>query len=316
MNRNQQVPGERLTDPVRDNSPLYACFDFRFASEIPLGELTPAGTPDEREVVTIRRGSVPALAGGGLEALGDDARFEVPNVARYLIRGGREIVVEAFAGASERDVRLFLLGSALGVLTYQRGLLPLHANAIVVDDGAYAFSGPSGAGKSTLAAHFATSGLEVLCDDVCGVSFDEEGRPIVWPGLPRLKLWEDAARAFDHDPAALDRVVEGHQKFHVAIGATHAARVVPLRRLYTLARAEPGASGAIVRLTGSDAMVAVMANTYRGGYLATMGLTEWHFGRTAAMLRHVHVYAVTRAWGYDVFADEADRIEEHVRAPT
>ena len=41
-------------------------------------------------------------------------------------------------GASSRNVRVFLLGSAFGALLHQRGLLPLHANAVEVDGRAVA----------------------------------------------------------------------------------------------------------------------------------------------------------------------------------
>lgn len=299
---------------------LYTCFDFRFESELPLGELTEAAADDTRPVVRIRRGDVPeALEGGGapqfgISVAGDRALLQVPEIGRYLIEGGTRITVSPAPEASERNVRLFLLGSALGILAYQRGLLPLHANALVVGGGAYAFSGPSGAGKSTLAAHFARAGFEVLCDDVCALSFDEDGRALAWPGLPRLKLWEDAARAFGHDPSGLDRAIEGYEKFHLAIGGPRRSGAVPLRRLYLLSRAEEGEAGRIERLTGAAAMAAVLENTYRHEYLDVLGLRAWHFGHAARMLAHVEVYAVSRAWGFDVFAAEAACLEDHVRS--
>lgn len=298
-------------------APLHACFDFRFASDIPLGELALAASDDVRDVVTIRVGTLPdelVAPDYGLAVVGEDVLLCVPGVARYLIRGRDEIVVAPVAGASDGAVRLFLLGSAIGILAYRRGLLPLHANAIVVNGGAYAFAGPSGAGKSTLAAHFAAAGHEVLCDDVCALSFAQDGQPCAWPGLPRVKLWEDAARSLGHDPATLDRVVDGHQKFHVAIPAAHAARALPLKRLYVLSRAADGEAGTIARLTGTQAMAAVMENSYRHEYLPTLGLTTWHFQRAAAMLAHVEVYAVSRAWGFDVFEREAERLAAHVAA--
>ncbi|UIJ44705.1 hypothetical protein LZK98_16855 [Sphingomonas cannabina] len=296
---------------------FFSCFDFRLRSEIPLGELTPADDPDDaRPIVEIRLDKLPELLTGappavhGLQAANGEALLTVTGNARYLIREGREIVVDPLPGAAERNVRLFLLGSALGILVYQRGLLPLHANAIVVEGGAVAFTGQSGAGKSTLAAHFQRAGYPVLCDDVCVVGFDDAGVPLAWPGLPRLKLWEDAAHAFGHDPAALDRAVEGLEKFHVPIGRTADARPVPLRRLYTLARAEDG-EGRILPLRGSEAMAAVMENSYRGLYLPTLGATAAHFRQCAMLLRHVEVFAATRAWGFDVFEREAAMLERH-----
>jgi len=222
--------------------PLYSCFGFRLRSEIALDEIGRADDPrDARPIVDIRFGPVPErLEGGGetvagLQAAGDDALLTVTETGRYLVRAGREIIVDPFPGASERNLRLFVLGSALGILCHQRGLLPLHANAIVVGGNAYAFAGRSGAGKSTLAAYFAHAGYRVLCDDVCVLSPDDPEGPVAWPGLPRLKLWGDASRAFGHEHGELDRVVDGMDKFHVQLPAQQDVRPVPFRRLYLLA---------------------------------------------------------------------------------
>ena len=48
-----------------------------------------------------------------------------PKVGRYRIEAGNRITVESEPGVPERNVRLFLLGSAFGVLLHQRGLLPV-----------------------------------------------------------------------------------------------------------------------------------------------------------------------------------------------
>jgi hypothetical protein len=144
------------------------------------------------------------------------------------------------------------------------------------------------------------------------LSFDAEGRAFAWPGLPRLKLWGDAASAFGHDTATLDRAMEGMDKYHVPIAETGAARAIPFRRLYVLGRTEGAASGRIERLRGQDAMETVMAQTYRGAYLAPMGLTGRHFAQCAALLASAEIYSASRAWGFDIFQREAARLEEHV----
>lgn len=299
------------------DAPLYSCFDFRLRSEIRLDELSPAGD-DGRPIVDIRSGAVPeSLPGGvepvaGLQVAGDEALLSVSETARYWVRAGREIVVDSSPGGSERNLRLFLLGSALGVLCHQRGLLPLHANAIVIGNKAFAFAGPSGAGKSTLAAHFARVGYKVLCDDVCVINLDDPNRPLAWPGLPRLKLWGDASAAFGHDKSRLDPVVDGMDKYHVRLPELGEASPVPLRRLYLLGRAAAGAEPGIVRLRGSAAMEAIMAQTYRALYLPTMGLSARHFQNCASLAARIEVYAATRAWGYEMFEREADRLARHL----
>ena len=312
--------GRNLPQPLSDvpEARLYSCFDFRLRTALPLRELHPAAPDDARPIVEVGLGAVPeTLPGGGetvggLQVAGDQALLTVAGTGRYLVRGGREILVDPDPEGSERNLRLFLLGSALGILCHQRGLLPLHANAIVVGDGACAFAGPSGAGKSTLAAYFVRAGYPVLCDDVCVVNLDRPETPVAWPGLPRLKLWGDASAAFGHDVSRLDRVIEGMDKFHVPLPASGDARPVPLRRLYVLGRAEPGQEAEIVRLRGSAAMDAIMAQTYRCGYLRTMGLSKRHFLQSAALASRIEVYAATRAWGYEQFEREAERLARHL----
>lgn len=297
----------------------YSCFNFRLRSEIALRELIPAPDDrDERPVVDVRLGAVPESLPGaaaprqGLQASGGDAILTVPNVGRYLVRRGSEILVDPAPGASDRNVRIFLLGSALGILCHQRGLLPLHANAIVVEGKAVGFAGRSGSGKSTLAAHFQRSGYEVLCDDVCVLSFGTDGAPYAWPGLPRLKLWGDAASAFGHDPASLDRAMDGVDKYHVPVAAAGAVRPIPFRRLYVLGRADSAEEGRIERLRGKEAMEAVLAQTYRGAYLAPMGLTKRHFVQCVSLAATAEIWSATRAWGYEIFEREAARLESHL----
>jgi hypothetical protein len=66
--------------------------------------------------------------------------------------------------------------------------LPLHASAIETPHGAVSIAGEIGCGKSTLAAVFHRRGYRVLADDVCAVSLNGVGQPIVIPAYPQLNL--------------------------------------------------------------------------------------------------------------------------------
>jgi hypothetical protein len=298
---------------------LFSCFDFLLRSDIPLTELDAAGAGDTRPVVPVRLGSVPESTHGmdspamGLRVCGEDALLTVEQVGRYLVRGDREIVIEPAAGSTERSIRLFLLGSALGILCHRRGLMPLHANAVIAGGDAFAFAGPSGAGKSTLASHFVRAGYPVLCDDVCVIAFAADGTPLAWPGLRRLKLWDDAAQALGHDREKLERVVEGFHKYQIPLPPARMAEPVPLRRLYILGKAEDCAPG-FRRLRGQEAMHAVIQHTYRGAYLRPLGLAQQNFRHAAMLLALAEAWEVHRAWGYDVFEREAAQIERHMQS--
>lgn len=90
---------------------------------------------------------------------------------------GKRIVVCPQPGADEKKVRLFILGTCMAVIMMQRGILPLHGSAVVIDGWAYAFVGHSGAGKSTLSAALASRGYPLLTDDVVALTWDAGEEP-------------------------------------------------------------------------------------------------------------------------------------------
>jgi len=293
----------------------YAVFGLRIRSNVELPELFPASggaAPD----VTIELGSVPVVIHGeadGLNRVNGGFVLVIPEVARYGIEAGKRIIVEAEPGVPERNVRLFLLGSAFGVLLHQRGLLPLHANAIEIDGRAVAFMGPSGAGKSTLAAWFHDRAFRVIADDVCAISHDSEGRSQAAPGLPRLRLWAEALELMGRSSHALNRsfVNDDDEKYDVPMDPACAARTkVPLSAIYLLDR---GAEFSIVPLQGIEAADAIFANTYRGEYLTRMSGQKEHWESVVRLVRGTPVFRAIRQWDPSALDDQCSRLLHHAR---
>ncbi|WP_324808154.1 hypothetical protein SH584_02045 [Sphingomonas sp. LY29] len=222
----------------------------------------------------------------------------IEDVASYLIQDGNRIVVDPAPGAEWANVRLFLLGSVMGVVLHQRGLLPLHANAIVIDGQACAFMGHSGAGKSTLAACFHDAGYPVLADDVVVVSFDERGEPIVSPGIPRVRLWEAAVVGSGRDPADYELSYAGdekYRKFDVPL-STVAETDRPLKAIVILAR---GDVVSLEPMQGVHAVEALVANTYRGGYVPTLDQSKLHWESCLRLAKSTKVLRYVRPWSRD-----------------
>ena len=290
----------------------YRLFGLQVLSAIELPELArhePTGGAD----VTIRLAEVDEVAeSDGLKVAGDELLFAVDGIARYRIASGREIVVDPAPGAPVRNVRLFLLGSAFGALLHQRGILPLHANAIDVGGKAIAFMGKSGSGKSTLAAWFHDIGYSILTDDVCAVSFDANGRPSVAPGLPRLRLWREAVEATHRDPARYERSYTSealYEKFDIPL-ARIAEGEVPLVIVYVL---QQGDTLDIAELTGVQAAQALFENTYRGGFLQSTGTADKHWFSITQLMRCVRVFNFVRPWSLNRLDDASKMILNHVR---
>jgi hypothetical protein len=297
-------------DEARSAS-TYRLFGLNLRSEMDLAGLAPpveAGTAD----VEIAFGTVPESDHSGYRATDDGTLLAVAKVGRYLIREGRQIVIDPAPGATERNLRLFLLGSAIGALLHQRGLLPLHANAIDVGGRAVAFSGHSGAGKSTIAAWFHDRGHTILADDVCVIGFDEGGRALAYPGIPRLRLWREALEASGRDTEAYTRSFDHTDKYDVPTVSEAKAEPIPLAAIYLLRKAEEsGGDAGIERLKGVEAVDTLVANTYRGGYLSMIGRTREHLSACVRVARAVPVFRAQRLWGFDRFDEQAQRLSEH-----
>jgi hypothetical protein len=291
----------------------YSVFGLHVRSDLPLPELLAAPPGGQPEVI-IRLGEVPPAAdpGPGLQATDHGAVLTIDGIARYAIADGASIIVDPGAGASDANVRLYLLGSAMGILLHQRGLLPLHANAVEIGGKAFAFMGASGSGKSTMAAWLHDRGYPIIADDVCVVGFADDGRPQVHRGIARLRLWRDVLDVTGRDPASYARSFAGQgapEKYDVPLtqlGPTDAP--VALAAAYLLERSE---TLRIERLTGIDAAEAVFANTYRGAYVASAGNSRDHWSACARLVSGTPIFRAGRQWGLDDLDEQYCGLLEH-----
>ena len=243
----------------------------------------------------------------------NDLQLEIPDVARFRIIAGQEILIDPSPGVSDRNLRVYLLGSAFGALLHQRGLLPLHANAVVVKGQAVAFMGASGAGKSSLAVWFQDHGYSILADDLCAVSCGQAEPPQVLPGVPRLRLWKDAVARSGRESDELELSFDGQDKFDLPAPRNAIASPAPLAGCYLLGEPEAARAPRITRLAGAEAIEALIANTYRGKFLKLVGSAERHFEACLEVNRSVPVYRVERVKAVEDFESVARMLEDHVQ---
>jgi hypothetical protein len=200
----------------------YRLAALKIESDLALPDLTPwDGSATAAADIVFRLGTVPAQleAPTRVEAIyqtrgRDEYLMTLPGTGRILISNGREVIVDAESDGDPVNTRALLTGPIQAVLWHQRGLLPLHANAVVIGERAVALAGPSAAGKSALAATLAQHGHEILADDICVVDIDAP-RVTVLPGVAHLRLWRDT---LDQLGVAVDgfcQALSGKEKFFV-----------------------------------------------------------------------------------------------------
>jgi hypothetical protein len=202
-----------------------------------------------------------SLENGYFEVRPGIFRIAVAGVAQYLVEEGNRISVEPIAGASPDEVRLFLLGSTMGALLYQRGLFPLHGSAVETPWGAMIFVGEQGVGKSTLAAQFHRKGYSLLSDDVCAVAMKPEGLQVL-PALAHFRLCADAYERLGAPESARFNV----DKFVVPMGEGYSSAPAPLTAVHILAEHDSEVPSFEV-LRGFDRVQRLLENLYRPQYL-------------------------------------------------
>jgi hypothetical protein len=294
---------------------LYRAFGIDFQSAIALPEMR-TGWEGTADPVTLVRAAAPRpIASTEIErgvAAGPGIFWmEVPGIVRLLVIDGREIAVEILNDATDGEVRAYLLGSAMGALLHQRGLLPLHASAVEIAGRAVAFAGMSGAGKSTIALHLNRRGHLLVSDDICAV--DTSGpAPVIWPGLCNLKLWREALASAGHRPEGLEQVLPTLDKYRLPVAATAPYRPYRLDNLCSLVAGPDGSIGSFEPLGGAEAAGVLIGNIFRGQLVIPMQRSRAHFDQTVYIARQAGIYRLTRPWSLDQLEASCSLVESLV----
>jgi hypothetical protein len=307
-----------VSKPTKKTFHHYSAFGLHIAAAFPLPELrrTEAGPAD----VEICLGDVPGRLTAPLEegpyhqAGVGEFLLRVEGVAAYYISGGRQIIVQPYVRDDFRDIRLFLLGTTMGVVLMQRGVIAMHGSAVVIDGQGVILTGFTGAGKSTLAGSLRKQGFALVSDDVSAISRDAEGTFWVQPGYPQQKLDQSSAAMIGINTDGLKRVGD-RDKFAIPLGADFHPRPAPIKAIYVIV-AENRREASVAPLTVMERLTAVMENTYRVELINGMGLKVPHFQLCTALAKHTPVFLLTRPRSGSAVDRQAAALIQHCRRIT
>jgi hypothetical protein len=296
----------------------YFAYGLVIRSVVPLPELVPAAHPPgvESGDVVLRLGPVPSrptqldATGVGFRADRDEACHVHDKVGAFLVRGGREIVVEPAPGVEDRVLRLSILGPALGLVLHQRGLLVLHASVVGRDGAALAVIGSNGWGKSTIAAALHARGYALVSDDLAAIRLDADG-PTVLAGHPQVKLWPEAATLLGQAPDALPLL---HPAFDKRGWRPVEGFSTEPRRLAALFVVAPGAEPAVEAIAPREACLELLTHWYGqrfGGGLLRPGDAAGHLRQCAALAGSVPMHRLRRSGGSATLLHLAGLVDEH-----
>ncbi len=200
-----------------------------------------------------------------LRSTGDLYRFLFDTGVHFLVdRVGRRLWVRWTEPNTLEDVLCYLFGIVLSFVLRLRGVISLHASAVVIDGRAVALAGSAGAGKSTSAAAFAQRGYPVLTDDVTALK-PVAGDFFVQPDRHQLKLWPETSAMLFGSPDALPRLSPSWDKRFLDLechGFPTERRPRPLAAVYLLDGEPAAPAQSVIRdLQGPDGFVALLANS-------------------------------------------------------
>lgn len=283
----------------------YRAFGGTLESELAMDELTPdsSGSPPTWRL----RVSGTPVPPPDTAALGSDIVFDTCEVRGYRTADGYALVfddtgrfdvsgdgasitwhrpADAVVAAAVADATSRVIALAL----HAAGTYTLHASAVSSNGSGIAFVGPKYHGKSTLCTAMVGAGGRALSDDTVPVVM----RDGAWlaPGLPRFRLWGDAANRL----LANDAAHEATRKYVVdRLPAEQlAADPVPFRAAYVLNPVQELPDGGAVSRERLDGVAAVMALLMHAKLGPVLGGTEAPtlLARAAAIAEVVPVYAL------------------------
>lgn len=264
---------------------FYTAFGLTLKSNLPIPGLPAIESSAVSPEIQIHLGSTPGEGTNEIENLffssPDLDEFGKPNleirkaeknglvhlvywdgVEFWLDALGREIWAIWPSPLSIDDAATYLLGPVFGLLLRLRGVVCLHASAVVMEGQAIAFVGTAGAGKSTTAAALAQLGWKILADDIVALR-EEDQAVLALPSFPYLSLWPRSVDMLYGSCEALPRFTPHWEKRRLALdgaAAGFASAAAPLRTIYLLGERSDVAR--TEEITAQEALVALVANTY------------------------------------------------------
>jgi hypothetical protein len=224
----------------------YRVYGLVLQSEIPIEGLEPLASSESVPDFDIVAGDV-AAEGADVIAYDDGTRFRI-----------EERRITASWTTTAADMATYLLGPVLAAVLRRRGVLVLHASAVLLRERALILCGAPGMGKSTTAAALIRNGARAVTDDVAAIVWRDD-RPYVEAGYPRLRLWSDSAAGLFGSAEALPLLTPTWEKRFLDTRASFVDQAVPVGAVGVLAARE--AETSMRRLSGHEAVMSVLART-------------------------------------------------------
>lgn len=255
--------------------------------------------PVEREDVFLELGTPPnkdlddAKSGKLCRLEKEVAWFYLKNWGMFYVEHGNHIVVwkesELLTDLSRNS---YVTGTTMGLLMFQRGIIPIHSGAVEKDGVCILVVGNSGSGKSTNTVRLREKGCRFVSDDVAAVNI-VDGKVMVSPSFPQQKLCRDAAIRQGYALEDLIYIDENRDKYAIRLKEGYVTEKLPMGMILELEVTDEEHMS-ICEIRGLDKIKLLYRNIYRGYVWNEMGMSRQVQEDILAIAKQVPMYVCKR----------------------
>lgn len=204
-------------------------------------------------------------------------------------------------------IEIALLGPVMSFWLELRGLIALHAAAVVHEGRAIGMMASSTSGKTSLAASMMQNGSALLTDDIMPVSLTDK-TVTAHPGYPQMRMWPDQAAQFVSDPTSFPLAHPDFDKRRLPageIGGFH-SDPAPLETILLPTRTDLDETR-LERVPRPEAVFALLRGSFAASILESMpDFQARRLKQVSHIVSCVPVYRFSYPQGYDRLPDVVD----------
>lgn len=274
----------------------YRVFELNILSQLYLPELKEAEFSKEDFIITFGKNPKeirnPLHSGILYQAKKDHLLLRIDTVGSYYVKNGNRVTIERLNNSTDSEIRLFLLGSAMGAILHQKMKIPLHGTTVVKNNQAHIILGDSGAGKSSLAAALVKRNFKLLSEDI-SIIVNQESKFKVIPGIQHLKLWQDILVYLGEDFQDLPLVRPQILKYRKEIYPNIASRPTCLKSIIFLSHFNKNDFN-VEEQKGISKVEKLWSHIYRPQYMKGLDMTENHFQQIIEIASRIKIIDIQR----------------------
>ncbi len=276
----------------------YNIFGFVIKSEFKLDQAVEEDSGIEPDIY-IKEAKMPEWITGKIEKENivceykeNDYWFYLKDIGVYRLYKKKYMYVQPDENAQFEHVQCLILGGALDLLMFQRGIISMHGAAININEEAVFLTGHSGAGKSSLMTEFLLNGFKYISDDIGAIRIIDD-KVNIMPAYPQQKLCRDAALNFGYDLNKLRYINKERDKFAISSRKYFYNKKLPLKAIYEI-KEHNGGDIRLEEVKGADKLKAIINSIYERDICKYIGIKDSCFNTLLKTAQQASYYIIYR----------------------